>query len=113
MVEVISHDTFSFLNLDIPVIEGEIMKDLIYKWNEYAADNDYEGYIYDDLIDAIESFELNPVEAALAVFYGNVEINEHIYFDVYGNLYSLGGSNGLGPIDESLIEAREEEEEEE
>lgn len=65
-------------------------KDNIYDYYRFLSDHD-EEVLFDDLEEMLESsFEDDPVGAARAVFFGNVNWNDDYFrFDAYGNIESL------------------------
>lgn len=83
------------------------MSERIAIFNEYCmeyGDPDNTIHCFDE--DFFENFFSNPMEAARATFFGNIESwsDEYIKFNAYGNLESLSEYSAIGEIDYYLDE---------
>lgn len=72
--------------------------DLAYIWNEYASENGYEQ-IYDSVEEFATNFEIEGVELARMVFFGDVRSwSDMVYLNGYGNFQSCWNVEN-SPID--------------
>lgn len=71
---------------------------LAYLWNEYASENGYEQ-IFDSVEEFAANFEIEGVELARMVFFGDVKNwMDHVYLNGYGNFESCWNVES-SPID--------------